>query len=48
MSRLDLAVLDHQSIALAAVVAEDGLGVEVKVEGLGEGTGWVTQEPDLC
>jgi hypothetical protein len=44
---LDLAVLNDQGVALAAVVAEDGGGIEVEVEGLGELAVGVGKEADL-
>lgn len=44
---LDLAVLDDQGIALAAVVAKDGCGIEVEVESLGELAVRVGKEADL-
>jgi len=44
---LDLAVLNDQSVALAAVVAEDGSGIEVEVESLGELAVRVGKEADL-
>lgn len=47
MGLLDLAVLNDQSITLAAVVAEYGGSVEVEVEGLGEGAVGVSEEADL-
>lgn len=47
MSRLDLAVLNHEGITLAAVVSEDGLGIKFEVQGPGELAGGVTEEADL-
>jgi hypothetical protein len=44
---LDLTVLNDQSITLAAVVAEDGGGIEVEVESLGELAVGVGKEADL-
>jgi hypothetical protein len=44
---LDLAVLNDQGVALAAVVAEDGGGIEVEVESLGELAVGVGKETDL-
>jgi hypothetical protein len=45
--RLDLAVLDDEGVALAAVVAEDGLGIKVQVKGLGEAASGVTEPANL-
>jgi hypothetical protein len=42
-----LAVLNDQGVALAAVVAEDGGGIEVEVESLGELAVGVGKETDL-
>ena len=47
MSLLDLAVLDDQGVALAAVVAENGSGIEVEIESLGELAVGVGKEADL-
>lgn len=47
MGLLDLAVLDDQSVALAAVVAENGSGIEVEIESLGELAVGVGKEADL-
>lgn len=44
---LDLAVLDDQGVALAAVVAENGGGIEVEVKSLGELAVGVGKETDL-
>jgi hypothetical protein len=44
---LDLAILNDQGVALAAVVAEDGGGIEVEVESLGEFAVGVGKEADL-
>jgi hypothetical protein len=44
---LDLAVLNDQGVALAAVVAEDGGGIEVEVEGFGELAVGVGKETNL-
>jgi hypothetical protein len=44
---LDLAVLNDQGVTLAAVVAEDGSGIEVEVESLGELAVGVGKEADL-
>lgn len=44
---LDLAVLNDQGVALAAVVAEDGSGIEVEIESLGELAVRVGKETDL-
>lgn len=46
-SLLDLAVLNKEHVALAAVVPEDGAAVEAKVEGLGKLAGGVAQEANL-
>lgn len=43
----DLAVLDDQGVTLAAVVAEDGGGIEVEVKSLGELAVRVGKEADL-
>ena len=47
VSLLDLAVLDDQGVALAAVVAENGSGIEVEIESLGELAVGVGKEADL-
>ena len=47
MGLLDLAILNDQGVALAAVVAEDGSGIEVEVESLGELAVRVGKEADL-
>lgn len=39
-------VFDHESVSLAALVAEDGLAVEGQVEGRGEGAVRVGEEAD--
>jgi hypothetical protein len=44
---LDLTVLNDQGVALAAVVAEDGGGIEVEIESLGELAVGVGKEADL-
>jgi hypothetical protein len=44
---LDLTVLNDQGVALAAVVAEDGGGIEVEIESLGEFAVGVGKEADL-
>lgn len=44
---LDLAILNDQGVALAAVVTENGGGIEVEVESLGEGAVGVSEEADL-
>lgn len=44
---LDLAILNDQGVALAAVVTENGGGIEVEVESLGEGAIGVSEEADL-
>jgi hypothetical protein len=44
---LDLTVLNDQGVALAAVVAENGSGIEVEVESLGELAVGVGKEADL-
>lgn len=46
-SLLNLAVLDQQGVALAAVVSEDGGAIEGNIERLGELAGGVAQEADL-
>lgn len=46
-SLLNLAVLDQQGVALAAVVSEDGGAIEGDIERLGELAGGVAQEADL-
>lgn len=43
----DLAILNKEHVALAAVVTEDGAAVEAQVEGLGELARGVTQEANL-
>lgn len=43
----DVAVLDHERVALAPGAAEDGGPVEVELQGLGEGRGRVAEEADL-
>lgn len=43
----DLAILNKEHVALAAVVAENGAAVEAQVEGLGELARGVTQEANL-
>lgn len=47
MGLLDLTVLDDKGVTLAAVVAEDGSGIEVEVESLGELAVRVGKEADL-
>ena len=47
MGLLDLAVLDDQGVALAAVVAKNGSGIEVEIESLGELAVGVGKEADL-
>ena len=47
VSALDFAIFDHQCIALAAVLTEDGGAVEREVKLFGECTGWIAQEADL-
>lgn len=47
MGLLDLAVLDQQGIALAALIAKDGTAVEREVQGFGEGASRVGNEADL-
>lgn len=47
MSFLDLPILNDQGIALGAIVAEDGSGIECQVEFLGPLTGRVAKEADL-
>lgn len=47
MGLFDLAILDDQGVTLAAVVAEDGSGIEVEVESLGELAVGVGKEADL-
>lgn len=47
MDGLDLAVLGHERVALRAVLAEYGSGVEEQVELGVEVAGWVAQEADL-
>ena len=44
---LDLTVLDDQGVTLAAVVAEDGSGIEVEVKSLGELAVRVGKETNL-
>ena len=44
---LDLAILNDQGVALAAVVTENRGGIEVEVESLGEGAVGVSEEADL-
>lgn len=47
MGLLDLAILNDQGVALAAVVTENRGGIEVEVESLGEGAVGVSEEADL-
>lgn len=47
-SLLNLAVLDQQGVALAAVVSEDGGAIEGDIERLGELAGGVAQEADTA
>ena len=47
MGLLDLAILNDQGVTLAAVVAEDGGGIEIEVESLGELAVGVGKEADL-
>lgn len=47
VGRLDLAVLDDESVTLATVAAEDGRSVKVNLELLGELGRRVSQESDL-
>lgn len=44
---LDLAVLNQKSVALAAVVAEDGGALKGDIESIGELSGGVTEEANL-
>jgi len=45
---LDLAILNDQGVTLAAVVAEDGGGIEIEVESLGELAVGVGKEADTA
>lgn len=47
MGGLDLPVFDDEGVALGAVVAEDGGGVESEVQVFGEFAGGVAEEADL-
>lgn len=47
-SLLDLAILDQQSVPLAAVVTKDGGALEAQIQGLGELAARVTQEAYLA
>lgn len=47
MRLLDLAVLDHKRIPLAAVAAENRRAIEVEVQRGGEGGGGVAEEAHL-
>lgn len=47
MNRLDLSVLEDQSVALGTAVAKDGHTVKVQLKSLGELTGRVCKESDL-
>jgi hypothetical protein len=44
----DLAVHHLERISLASRSAEDGSAIKVELESLGESTGGVTKEADLC
>lgn len=44
----NLSALDKECVTLATLVTEDSSAVEVEVEGLGELSGWVGDEAELC
>ena len=48
MCALDFAILSHQCVPLATVLTEDSGTIEGEVKVLGELTGRVTEEADLC
>lgn len=47
MGLLDLAIFNHQSVALATVVSENRSAVELEVQRLRKGAGRVSEEADL-
>ena len=47
MNTLDFAILNHQCVTLATVLAENSGTLKREIEILGKLTGWIAKETDL-